>query len=64
MATPRFVRYTDPDGNTMGAILLQEAGNGEGSPAGVLMPLDAGSGAMANTEATPGTGPGTYQELA
>jgi hypothetical protein len=63
MTMAKFVKYTDPDGNVMDAILLSSAADsGEGSTADVLIPLDRGGGIMANVEASQGTGPGTWME--
>lgn len=61
--TPRFVRYTDHDGNTMDGILLSPAESGEGTSTDLVIPLDRGSGAMAPVGATAGEGPGTYAEV-
>lgn len=64
MATPRFVRYTDPDGNMLDGILLSSAPGGEGVTTDIVIPLDRGSGAGTPVEAASGSGPGTYSEVA
>jgi hypothetical protein len=63
MTAPRFVRYTDHDGNTMDGILLSPAETGEGTTGDLVIPLDRGSGASVPVEATAGEGPGTYAEV-
>jgi hypothetical protein len=64
MATPRFVRHTDADGVVRDAILLSPAESGEGTSNDLVIPLDRADGAGVPQEATPGTGPGTYAEVA
>lgn len=58
----RFVKYTDPDGNVMDAILLSPGESGESANLDLVIPLDRGSGVSIPVEATQGTGPGTWAE--
>lgn len=64
MATPRFVRYTDPAGNVLDAILLSPGESGEGAASDIVVPIDRGTGLGIPVEATAGDGPGTYSEVA